>query len=320
MKVYSQKLTKSEAEHLVTNLWKYRKENLNPNIAYSFVYEGVTISLYKTNTVLFQGQNIDYVINLLLQKGNHHLTENLIDISVIKDKSVRLPNHIEIGCDEVGVGDYFGGLVTAAAIVQPEQVNLIREYAVNDSKLINDRKIISLYEDFIKDNVRFKYTSITAEEYNNLFDKYQNAHIIKTYLHNKTLNSLLHEYQLDSKNVEIILDQYVTPKNYWSYLEKINPENKVQINTFEIKAESKYLSVALASIIARYHFLSQIEQIRNAVKLPIFLGSSNPQVKIIAQKIYEKHGLMQLKKFVKMHFKTTKQVITGERKKKNSID
>ena len=315
MKIHSKKLPQHEIDNLINILKNHEKETLNPNIDRFFVYEGVAISIYKTNTVLFQGKNVDYVVDILLQKNGHQLTEQIIDVSEITEKSFNTLNLTEIGCDEVGVGDYFGGMVTAAAVVIPEQITNLKNEIICDSKLINDKKIIEIYER-INSRIKFSFTSITALEYNELFEKFKNAHIIKTYLHNKTLAQLFQKEKFIPENVNVILDQYANSKNYYEYLEVINPDKKIDINVFEIKAESKYFSVALASIIARYHFLQQIEQLQAEIDLPIFLGASNPQIKIIVKKIHEKYGFNKLKNFVKLHFKTTEKIIKNAKNEK----
>ena len=59
--------------------------------------------------------------------------------------SSNLPTNISqlsmIGSDEVGTGDYFGPITVCAAYVRQDQIHLLKELGVQDSKNLNDEKI-----------------------------------------------------------------------------------------------------------------------------------------------------------------------------------
>nr|WP_036690831.1 hypothetical protein ['Planchonia careya' phytoplasma] len=79
-------------------------------------------------------------------------------------------------------------------------------------------------------------------------------------------------------------------------------KRKYSISIFKTKAESKFLCVAAASIIARYLFLQEIEKLGKDNNLKLILGASdlvNQQIKLI----YEKYGLSIFYKIAKINFK-----------------
>lgn len=49
-----------------------------------------------------------------------------------------------IGCDEVGVGDYFGPLVTCACYLDNSQIEIFKKLNIKDSKKLNDEYILQI--------------------------------------------------------------------------------------------------------------------------------------------------------------------------------
>lgn len=313
LKNFTKKVDKTKIKEISENFSEFRINNSNPNIFMVFKYKNVTVSLYKTGTILFQGNDIENVVNLVIDKKEIKQTKK--NNELMQDKKIILNNQQsklikqnEIGCDEVGVGDYFGGLTTCAAFIRYDQVDDIKKIGIRDSKKISKERIFQIAS-ILEQKINYSISHIEPLEYNKLFEKYQNAHIIKTLLHNQTLCNLIKEFKIKIADAVIIMDQYSTKMNYKKYLNTINPNQKIDIDIFETKAEDKYLAVAAASILARYHWLKSINKLKSKIKEPIFLGSSDPRIKQIAKKIYLEKGLNFLKKCVKLHFKTTNEIV-----------
>lgn len=312
LKNFTKKVDKSKIKEISENFSEFEINNLNPNIFMVFRYKNVTVSLYKTGTVLFQGNDIENVVNLVIGKNeikqpkkiNTFIKKNKI---VVNNQQIKLIKQNEIGCDEVGVGDYFGGLTTCATFVRYDQIEELKKIGVKDSKKITKEKIFQIAS-ILEQKIKYSISHIEPLEYNKLFEKYQNTHIIKTFLHNQSLNNLIKEFKIKIADAVIVMDQYSTKTNYKKYLNIINPDQKIDIDIFETKADDKYLAVAAASILARSWWLKSIDKIKNKIKEPIFLGASDPRIKQIAKKIYFQKGLNFLKKCVKLHFKTTDEI------------
>ena len=103
---------------------------------------------------------------------------------------------------------------------------------------------------------------IPPNKFNKLYDKYKNAHIIKTYGHNECITKLKAKVDI---NTPVYMDQYCSKDNYLKYLNKLDVIYSVanKIDVFETKSESKYIAIAAASIIARYEFIKMINKLQN---------------------------------------------------------
>ena len=75
------------------------------------------------------------------------------------------------------------------------------------------------------------------------------------------------------------------------------------------KAE-RFIGVAAASILARDSFLSRLSQLAREAAVTLPKGAS-PAVIDAARQIRQKHGDDSLRKFAKLHFKTTASVRAG---------
>ena len=98
-------------------------------------------------------------------------------------------------------------------------------------------------------------------------------------------------------------------QNYYKYLKTIGVNEIIEINEFETQAESKYISVACASIIARFYFLNQINDLSNKIGFQLPLGAWNEKINFSSKLILEKFGMDTFKKYVKLHFKNTKKLL-----------
>ncbi|MGZ4032798.1 MAG: ribonuclease HIII [Tumebacillaceae bacterium] len=89
-----------------------------------------------------------------------------------------------IGTDESGKGDFFGPLITAGVIVDPEAVPLLRALGVDDSKKITDTKIPSMAAEIRKICYgKYKVLPLVPAKYNDLYRRISEQ--------GKTLNHLL---------------------------------------------------------------------------------------------------------------------------------
>ncbi|QHX36842.1 ribonuclease HIII [Spiroplasma sp. BIUS-1] len=285
------KVDEKVIEKIVNDNKQFLSSSNNDKVKYFFKLPNkLVINIYNTNTILLQGEHISEFINKydlkIIEKQSKEIKLN---------KNLQLPN---IGCDEVGVGDFFGPLITCCAYVEKEFEEKWPELLskITDSKKINDRDILTLFEQ-IKDKVIWEVYILENSKYNRAYDLYKNTHKLKAICHNQGLKRIFRNNE-NLKNSTVIMDQFVNEKSYYNYL--TDQEIVIKDIYFETKAESKYISVACASIIARYHFLKEIERLEKeyGVKLP--LGANN-HVKEVVNK-YKKEMPENVIKFTKMHF------------------
>lgn len=211
-------------------------------------------------------------------------------------------NEYYIGADEVGVGDYFGGIVTCAAYVDHEIIEKIKNLDIKDSKKLSNLSLIKIAKELIK-IVPYKIQNVYPHEYNFLYNKFQNAHIIKTYAHYVCIEELKN---VTNKNAIVILDQYADNNNLNKYIKMIDDSWSFKIDILTTKAEEKYECVAIASIIARYYFLKQIADLSKKYKVPLPLGY-NKQIlektlNTLKQKLGERFN-EEKNNLIKLHFK-----------------
>ncbi|WP_216083227.1 ribonuclease HIII [Candidatus Mycoplasma haematohominis] len=215
---------------------------------------------------------------------------------------------LSIGSDESGKGDFFGALSIVAVKLDEPTLKKLKQTAffkkIKDSKACTEEWIKEVAPQIMK-LCEYSYIDLTIEEYNQLYAKYSNLNILIAFLHNKVHSEI--------KGDEFrVIDAFTNEKLYYEYLKKIN-EQPVTIDLFCTKAESYYLSVALASIIARYLFILKMESISQKTGVAIPYGNSyyRPNSVIDAYLALKKAGYKDEEictKLVKNHFSTLKKI------------
>ena len=213
-------------------------------------------------------------------------------------------NISSIGSDEVGTGDYFGPIVVTASYVSKNDISLLEELGVKDSKKLTDEKIIKIAPTLIEKIPHYTFL-INNVEYNNYQKNGYNMNKIKCILHNRAILGLLKKdnYIYD----KVVMDQFTPQKNYFNYLKDIN-ENVFRNITFTVRAEDKCLSVACSSIISRYIFLKEMDKLSNEYKIIIPLGASFV-ADDTGKELVEKYGKDILYKVAKFNFKNTQKIL-----------
>lgn len=208
-----------------------------------------------------------------------------------------------IGADEVGVGDYFGGIVTCAAYIDNKILEKIKSLNIKDSKKLSNIQIIETAKKII-DIVPYEIKNIYPSEYNELYELYKNANIIKTYGHNFCIKKIMQ--RINDDGTIIVLDKYADYTNLNKYIKIIDKKDFLKIDILTTKAEEKYIAVAIASIIARYYFLKQITTISKKYKINLPLGYNKQNIDVAIKKL---NNLLKTKfdsekvNILKMHFK-----------------
>ena len=276
----------------------YQADSKNESVIFFAKTDYVAVTVYKTNKVMFQGEDaeaefkmwnvmFDYQESPSSKKGN----------VVNKSQSDTDYYLISIGSDEVGTGDFFGPITVCAAYLDKDNLEYIKGLKIDDSKKLTDERIITIGE-LIKDKVVFSLLSLHNEKFNELTKRGYNMNKIKAFLHNKAILNL-HKKIFDTPPV--IVDQFADEGLYFRYL---SDENKIfRTIRFTTKAESKFASVAIASIIARYAFLKHFDIISNESGYKLLKGAGR-KVDELAAKILKEKGEIFLTQYAKMNFKT----------------
>ncbi|MCY7186484.1 ribonuclease HIII [Streptococcus gallolyticus] len=285
------KMGKDDLQNLIKALTSQQVNNNNPYVTFAAKVKGVTVLVYTSDKVVFQGANAETIAE---QFGYQSASQSTSD-------TVSGQNMPLIGSDEVGNGSYFGGLAVVASFVTPDDHALLKKLGVDDSKNLTDSKIRQIAP-ILENNIKHKALLLSPQKYNQVVGKgkMHNAVSVKVALHNQAIYLLLQD---GVKPEKIVIDAFTSRQNYQKYLK--NEANQfANPLTLEEKAEGKYLAVAVSSIIARNLFLENLAKLSQEVqyKLPSGAGSQSDKV---ASQILAAYGMSGLEHTAKLHFANT---------------
>ncbi len=230
----------------------------------------VTLVLFTSGKLLLQGKKeaVEQVANKLEKAGIG---------TKVKEESFRKEAGWIIGTDESLKGDTFGGLIVAGVKANNELREKLMELGVADSKTLDDKEIPIMAEK-IKLIAPCEIKSLLPEEYN------RDGEI--TALLNK-----LHQACAD----------YLAPGHH-----VVDKYPGCTVGELQVeKAESKYIEVAAASILARAAALQQLDYLSVLAGFRIPKGSAH--VKLALHELRDRK--LDFKKFVKISFNNVKEFL-----------
>jgi len=280
----------------------YQLENNSPYIIFFAKQENVTITIYESKRgykVVFSGDNALYEARIFNPEA-----------SVLEKKEELITNFIDfnaqIGSDEVGFGDFFGPLVVVACYIDGTYEDIISK--IDDSKKLDDKYILSFIPKVI-DKLIFSKLTVHNEKYNQLISQGYNMNSIKAVLHNQALVNLSEKVKYN----HAYIDKFCEEKTYYAYL---TTQKKVLHNiTFKTKAESSYPSVALASMIARYCFLKEMEVLNEKYNFNFPKGASKIVDSCITTFV-KQHSFEEISKVCKKNFINYRNFLESDSNKK----
>ena len=303
------KVSDNIKKQLIEHYYDMREEKTPPYAVFQVKQYDCVITLYESGKVMFQGLGADIEASMWKDLESH-FNDRDIDSEVKakdeKDDDKTYYYYDAIGSDEVGTGDYFGPIIVTATLVNKDTRKLLEELKIMDSKKMTDDKILRCAPIIMK-KIPYVTFTLSNEKFNDLSGKGFNMNKIKAILHIRVL------YELSNKDVsyhKIIVDQFTTPRSYFSYLKQENITDKVTKITFLTKGESKHLSVAAASVISRYIFLQEMDKLSNKYGITLLKGASD-KVDEVGKKIVAKCGKAELNKIAKINFKNTEKILNN---------
>ncbi|WP_342277915.1 ribonuclease HIII [Spiroplasma endosymbiont of Nephrotoma flavescens] len=288
MATYSLQLSEENKNQVITYYDAYKVPVNNPNIIAKYKYHNITILLYRSLKIVFQGGDEDEVKTQWNKWKPEMILKEQINI---------------IGSDESGVGDFFGPLVVTACYIKEKDLALIKSLKIRDSKVLSTIQINIIAKQLIQ-QLEYSTIIINNRQYNKLYEIYQNSHILKTIGHHQVIRKLANKVNCK----KVIIDQFVNKKKYEEYLKILNVADNDLKLSFTTHAEDKFLAVACAAIISRYFFLKSIKQLEQEYNRIFPLGASTIVDKAIAK--IKQDGLEDKAiDFGKLHFINWKKVI-----------
>ncbi|MBR3357606.1 MAG: ribonuclease HIII [Solobacterium sp.] len=253
--------------------------------------ENCVITRYRSGKTVFQGKDAE-VYAAAFQIAPETTSSPAVSGSVLP----------QAGSDEVGTGDYFGPVTVCACIVDEKTAPLVQELGVTDSKAMTDANIRKIAPKLIA-ALPHSLLIVPPEKYNSVHAS-MNLNAMKSVLHNQAYVHLQDRYGLPGL---CVIDQFTPPASYYRYLS--GQKRIVRPIHFETKAESSYPAVAAASVIARFAFLSEMDDMSKAYGMEFARGSGAP-ADACGKQFIQRYGEERLKETAKLHFRNTAK-ITG---------
>ena len=303
------KVSDNTKEKMIEYYKDLKREKTPPYAIFQADEADTVITLYESGKVVFQGVSADIDANLWRE------TEKILNGKLPEEKKKKEKKEDDdkndyffinsIGSDEVGTGDFFGPIIVTSAYVSVKDIAFLEDLGVKDSKKITDDKIMKIAPSII-DKISHESFILNNKEYNELNKKGYNMNKIKAILHNKVLLALMKKdnFKID----KIIVDQFTTPRSYFSYLK--DEQNVLRKITFTPRAEDKCLSVACASIISRYLFINEMNKLSKELDMVVPKGAST-LVDDFGKKIVEKYGKDKLQEIAKYNFKNVEKILNS---------
>ncbi len=279
----------SALKKAIESLGNFEPRNIK-NALWCIKVEDKVFTLYKSGKLLVQGKNLDSVENII--KG--FIEEDKLDKSY----------DWYIGIDESGKGDTFGGMVICGVLVRGDAEKILGKFDIRDSKRMSDKEIeknLSLLLPYLKrKSIEFKCVNLNPWEYNKLIKKYGDVNLLLISSYRKVATDLVKNVR--GKGV-IIADQFTNPERIRKAFEDVIKGADIIVET---NAE-RYKVVALASMLARYKFIRQIEKISEETGRKMSLGSSASEIGDIIRSLSSEG--FDISKVAKMHFKNVRSII-----------
>lgn len=288
------KCSEEEIKRIVSFYRDYYKETNNQTVLFMASTEFVTVTIYRTNKVQFQGKDAVEEYNMWVTMLGHQVKPETTTSVQQKHHNY---NEVAIGSDEVGTGDFFGPITVCAAYVGSEDIAFLKTLGINDSKKLSDEYILQIGEQ-LKNTMRFSLLTLHNEKFNQLFQQGFNMNKMKAYLHNQAIIHLVNKLGFQPK---VIIDQFAEKGLYYRYLK--DEQNVFRDAEFYTKAEDKFLCVAVASILARYAFLKHFDQLSDSCGYPLLKGAG-AKVDELASQIIKEKGEAFLQQIAKINFRT----------------
>jgi len=301
-------LKPNEIEKVKSHYMKFKVERSAPGVIFAAKLADTAITIYKSGKVMFQGNGSTREASLWGTSSTKTTTTSA--------KGDLLPPNFAtlsvLGSDETGTGDYFGPITVAACFVRSEQVELVKALGVKDSKMLTDDIMRKMAPDLMA-TLTHSVLVLKNEKYNDIQSRGSSQGKIKALMHNQALKHVLKKMDSE-KPAYILIEQFAERGSYYNHI-KTEKEIVRENVLFSTKAEQLHISVAAASIIARYAFLKEMDRLTEIAGTTIPKGAS-AKVDEIAAKIYLKHGEEFLKSITKWHFANTGKAINIVNKKR----
>lgn len=296
---YTCKLTDQQASLLKDWLrgydYKFREV---PYARFAAEKDKTNVVFYESGKLVVQGKGTQEFIEFVLEP--EILKEARLGYEAVLNPDLLVPR---LGVDESGKGDFFGPLCIAGAYVNEAVVKSWKDCGIRDSKHISSDSRIKELAELIR-NTPGCITAVVPignETYNRLYLKMGSVNSILAWGHARAIENLLGlRYQMNPPPVRAISDQFAYSKD--TVAKALMPLGR-SIELVQKHRAEEDLAVAAASILARHEFVSRLGKLEKQFGMKLPKGAS-AAVDNSAKEFIAKHGVDNLPKVAKMHFRT----------------
>lgn len=219
------------------------------------------------------------------------------------------------GSDESGKGDYFGPLVVCCAYTDERLSEEMQKLGVKDCKQMTDKAVLAAGAALRKllGPTGYAVVKLGPAAYNRLYAKIRNINRMLAWAHGTAIEELLEKRPGCGR---VVVDQFAPTE--LTIRRALKARGKKATVEQRHKAESD-IAVAAASVIARELFIRAVMEMEDSCvslqnkngKLRIPLGSSDPRVRELAERMVREQGPTWLMNHCKVHFQTTDKVLAA---------
>ncbi|MBD3192208.1 MAG: ribonuclease HII [Candidatus Heimdallarchaeota archaeon] len=171
----------------------------------------------------------------------------------------KLNQKVIVGADETGRGIIIGSMFIGACAITPSQEQSFRDWGVRDSKRYTSIGKLKAHAQLIKQHsLAWRTKKLSAETLNNFNKNNLTMDEAEAYTFFQILQEIVEEIKAVQ---EFRVDNFQEAKKLRQLMSK-DPTTKNITLIISPKAESKYVSVSAAAILARVASLEELEKIR----------------------------------------------------------
>lgn len=297
--LYTCKLTDEQATalqaHLRTTSFKPREV---PYARFAGEKDKLNVVFYESGKLVVQGKGTQEFVEFVLEP--EILKQARLGYEAVLNPELMLPR---FGVDESGKGDFFGPLCIAGVYVNESVITAWKDAGVKDSKNIGSDKRIAELADVIRDTPGCvtSVVPIGNEAYNRLYGSMRSVNTLLAWGHARVIENLMGQrHRMNPLPVRAISDQFASSKDT---VAKALMSMGREIELVQRHKAEEDLAVAAASILARHEFVSRLAGLEKQFGMKLPKGAS-AAVDAAAKEFIARHGVENLKKVAKMHFRT----------------
>ncbi|MGO8675783.1 MAG: ribonuclease HIII [Limisphaerales bacterium] len=296
---YTSKLTDRQAEELRAWLQGhgYRFRDV-PYARFAGEKDKTNVVFYESGKLVVQGKGTGEFIEFVLEP--EILKEARLGYETVLNPDLLLPR---LGVDESGKGDFFGPLCIAGVYVNGSILAAWKDSGIRDSKAISSDKRIRELAELIRNTPGCVTTVVPVgnEAYNRLYAKFKSVNTLLAWGHARVIENLMGQtHRMSPPPVRAISDQFASSKET---VARALMSLGRGIELVQKHRAEEDAAVAAASILARHEFVTRMAGLEKQFEMRLPKGAS-AAVDAAAREFIAKHGVDNLPKVAKMHFRT----------------